>query len=1118
MSKSNFSFRITAKESIGEYSISATSNVVLDENLCENYSADAIAKAKQLKAKHGDKYSDAYYLNYGKSLVLQGLISANKEIHKRRLAGCDIQNIDWAGYSYEEIIAMEANGYTIPEEVLLWAHSQQEADVTDYVMVSESMTLEDNTTDATGTAQDELSNLKKKTQEHISKSEKAQKKLEQDIEKYNEVEDKAQNIKEKKEDTYKNAMDEISSKTEEWKKLDEKRKSGKLTKAEEKKYNDLSKQLNGTNGTLMKEIQADNSDLDEFLTSLTDLDKDITTNLTLAQNTIKAGQELGAYNKNYNTAQLPVALSGITIDGNGNSYDTLYGIKNYDVLSKLAIDKGQALNEISENLNSELTNDKTTNLSEFATDYTTLATQTEENTQNAMGDKFTTNNNSQSSKTKDYSIDKGFSYENSISATTTTLMSTADVLSKDNSVSKNNKQLQKEIKTAQKDSANLTKKSNTANKKLSSIKTEEEQFLTELDSLQSNSDKKAEKQGEIKTQQDSLISQLSQKQDESKTIEKDVQKAKGKSIASTTKGEKLTKTLTNKNSKLKSRNQNAEKVAKDTQIVGAGTVAKGVINTSIGSSLQATGMSMMFSPVTYSNGVVLYTLGTLFLEQGEKELIFGAVAVGTGVIGEVATNEAAETNRDAISTIKNANQVFKLNKEKIKNSSELASENTEQTQTTNNQTEESSTSGTETSSASETTEPSVTTEPENSSENTQETDITKETDKISDTTQETPETENQTADTELNETQDSEAQQNQDKNATESVDIKFTTENAIKATSINKKATSELEKDEQNMNKVSALVKKDTKQSETLTKNIDSETSKAIALQQVNFAEAEAITNKQTEAENEIQNATTNEETITAQTKIANLSAQLSETATKDEQSTTNADKTILKSVQNLAKFQNNAQSMNKDLSELNKNIANQQKISTKTLVVGAGTTTVGAININKGIGMILSGLSLMANPFTYSAGLMQVISGGVINAQGLAETASGTVATVTAVDGLTTNEKTNTTSKNSKISLNDANTQSKKLEKKANTSTKEIGKNQAIKENPKAQTNTEDKEDDEDIMTLSASASSNSNIGDNVLTDDKADRKLARFNTESIIESKKKRKKVQGVFATSKG
>lgn len=54
------------------------------------------------------------------------------------------------------------------------------------------------------------------------------------------------------------------------------------------------------------------------------------------------------------------------------------------------------------------------------------------------------------------------------------------------------------------------------------------------------------------------------------------------------------------------------------------------------------------------------------------------------------------------------------------------------------------------------------------------------------------------------------------------------------------------------------------------------------------------------------------------------------------------------------------------------------------------------------------------------------------------------------------------------------------------------------------------------DSYTLGAAASTNARITNQVHTDDKADRKLTRFNNDSIIESRKKRRKVLGVSKSS--
>ena len=55
-------------------------------------------------------------------------------------------------------------------------------------------------------------------------------------------------------------------------------------------------------------------------------------------------------------------------------------------------------------------------------------------------------------------------------------------------------------------------------------------------------------------------------------------------------------------------------------------------------------------------------------------------------------------------------------------------------------------------------------------------------------------------------------------------------------------------------------------------------------------------------------------------------------------------------------------------------------------------------------------------------------------------------------------------------------------------------------------------------LFASSAAASANTNTANSYESDDKVDRKLARFNNDSIIESKKKKKKVQGVSASARG
>lgn len=156
-------------------------------------------------------------------------------------------------------------------------------------------------------------------------------------------------------------------------KLDDKKKNGeKLSLTERLKYNSLSKKLDSSNGTMMKEIQADNSDLDDFLNSLDSLSADIKTNETLAQDTIKSGKDLSNLQKNYRQEELPAQTSGIKDDGMGPSLDELYQAKPQDI-ADTAIDKGNDLLEYVDEVTLEVESNATVDTAKFAQEYTELS-------------------------------------------------------------------------------------------------------------------------------------------------------------------------------------------------------------------------------------------------------------------------------------------------------------------------------------------------------------------------------------------------------------------------------------------------------------------------------------------------------------------------------------------------------------------------------------------------------------------------------------------------------------------------------------------------------------------------------------------------------------------------
>ena len=105
-----------------------------------SYNSKVVALAEQLKYQHENgnatqSLPDEFYLQYAQRLLSIQYSSKYGNV----IPGIDVApDPKYAQYSYEEIIAMANNGVNIPKEVLAWAKGQQEADVVDYIVVSDN--------------------------------------------------------------------------------------------------------------------------------------------------------------------------------------------------------------------------------------------------------------------------------------------------------------------------------------------------------------------------------------------------------------------------------------------------------------------------------------------------------------------------------------------------------------------------------------------------------------------------------------------------------------------------------------------------------------------------------------------------------------------------------------------------------------------------------------------------------------------------------------------------------------------------------------------------------------------------------------------------------------------
>ena len=391
--KVNFKIR---QNEIGKYSPSSVDlNGVTDEYLAK-FTDVEIEKAKELKAKqkalheadpnHASEtaYTDAYYLDYAKTLTHQEHLSRQRGIFKNTLAGCDIKDMEWAQYSYEEILQMEQDGYKIPQEVIEWAHSQQQADVTDYVVVSDDAAADDSNTTDDATGSDELTKLRTQALNDIAKIEKAEKETDNEIEEYNKTKNQAKSIQTRSAFFRDMEFKKLEEKTNEWKKLNEKREAGKLNKLEERRFNKLTQELKGAEGGVMFKLESSAADLDEFLGQIDKLNEKIANNEEIITKAIQDATDLSSIERQYAPSRLPVPVNSIRIDGNGLSTSTLYGIRTEDI-STITIQKGKDLDVTDIHTTNRIQEANTQKLVTFATEYSAKVEETTGKTKEAVG-------------------------------------------------------------------------------------------------------------------------------------------------------------------------------------------------------------------------------------------------------------------------------------------------------------------------------------------------------------------------------------------------------------------------------------------------------------------------------------------------------------------------------------------------------------------------------------------------------------------------------------------------------------------------------------------------------------------------------------------------------------
>lgn len=673
-----------------DYSQNTTGITLSDipEDKLALYSQKTIENACRLKAKYGNKYSDEYYLNYSSRDSYIRMVENFSESKRTNAAMCAVQDPNWQGYSYEEIIQMENNGVKIPQEVLLWAHAQQESDIVSYEVIESEALNDDNTSTGEISNSSDINALLKNAQIYTVKSTSAQKTAEEDAEKYSELSTQAKKIQSENKNTYKDELEKISKLTKEWKQLDTKNKNGTLNSSEKNRYNELSKTINSeNNNNNKKEVAFNEKELDELLSSMSGLSEKTTENTKIADETIQASEALSNKIKTYNTSQQTHNSNGVLDEG--SFANPITGTNAFSIES-VSMEAGKNLENQSNETDAILTEDSNLEVKEFAKEYSRKAKEAVKSSNNSTSksnnetdtttsETETKTEEPEQEKTKTFTVNPAVGVTPSITATATTIRSMNDLSTNKNNVeeihsslvqsqekaTKNAKNVKKEEKKAEKEHNSNEKKIEAKENELEAIKQQQ------ADNVKSTSEQvveepKADTPDEEKNPPQTPV--VDNKEGEQEAIVNEIvtvlnadEKLKGtansqnmKLKQSVSSNDKTTETLEKQNKALDKRNSNAKTVATNTTLTGTMTVTAGALSIGVGTPMMAS-----LNPVTAAWGAKL-------VQEGIKETVAGTGAIVTGEISLGVSGDVNENIKDFNSTVKSAKLTNKTQSKQVK--------------------------------------------------------------------------------------------------------------------------------------------------------------------------------------------------------------------------------------------------------------------------------------------------------------------------------------------------------------------------------------------------------------------------------------------------------------------
>lgn len=673
-----------------DYSQNTTGITLSDipEDKLALYSQKTIENACRLKAKYGNKYSDEYYLNYSSRDSYIRMVENFSESKRTNAAMCAVQDPNWQGYSYEEIIQMENNGVKIPQEVLLWAHAQQESDIVSYEVIESEALNDDNTSTGEISNSSDINALLKNAQIYTVKSTSAQKTAEEDAERYSELSTQAKKIQSENKNTYKDELEKISKLTKEWKQLDTKNKNGTLNSSEKNRYNELSKTINSeNNNNNKKEVAFNEKELDELLSSMSGLSEKTTENTKIADETIQASEALSNKIKTYNTSQQTHNSKGVLDEG---SFDNPITGTNAFSIESVSMEAGKNLENQSNETDAILTEDSNLEVKEFAKEYSRKAKEAVKSSNNSTSksnnetdtttsETETKTEEPEQEKTKTFTVNPAVGVTPSITATATTIRSMNDLSTNKNNVeeihnslvqsqekaTKNAKNVKKEEKKAEKEHTTNEKKIEAKENELEAIKQQQadnvkstsEQVVEEPKADTPDTEKNPpqtpvvdNKEGEQEAIVNEIVTVLNADEKLKGTANSQNMKLK-QSVSS---NDKTTETLEKQNKALDKRNSNAKTVATNTTLTGTMTATAGALSIGVGTPMMAS-----LNPVTAAWGAKL-------VQEGIKETVAGTGAIVTGEISLGVSGDVGENIKDFNSTVKSAKLTNKTQSKQIK--------------------------------------------------------------------------------------------------------------------------------------------------------------------------------------------------------------------------------------------------------------------------------------------------------------------------------------------------------------------------------------------------------------------------------------------------------------------